>query len=67
MSSEAKKYKAYADECVHLAARATTREAREKLMNLARIWTEAAVTEDECARLKQPSPSTNPSPTRRIS
>ena len=47
MLSEAKKYHDYARECVRLAGRAETPELRDKLIDLARVWMDAALTEEE--------------------
>jgi hypothetical protein len=49
MPSEAKKYFDYARECARLAGRAETGEARDKLVDLARVWMEAAMREEEYA------------------
>ena len=45
--SEAKKYRGYARECVRLAGHAETPELRDKVIDLARIWMDAALTEEE--------------------
>lgn len=47
MPSEAKKYFGYARECVRLAGHAETTEARNKLIDLARVWMQAGVNEEE--------------------
>ena len=47
MLSEAKKYHSYARECVRLAGQAETPERRDKLIDLARVWMDAALTEEE--------------------
>jgi hypothetical protein len=47
MPSEAKKYEGYARECVRLAGHADTPEARDQLLDLARVWMDAAMTEEE--------------------
>ena len=47
MLSEAKKYHGYARECVRLAGRAETPAQRDRLIDLARIWMDAALTEEE--------------------
>ena len=47
MPSEAKKYYEYALECTRLAGNAKTRDAREKLKELVRVWMDAAMREDE--------------------
>ena len=46
MSFHAHKYHGYARECVRLAEQADTLERRDKLIELARVWTEAALTEE---------------------
>jgi hypothetical protein len=56
MPSEAKKYHNYARECVRLAGQAHTPEARDKLLDLARVWMDAAVTEEEAAAVTDPDP-----------
>jgi len=56
MLSEAKKYHGYARECVRLAGRAETPELRDKLIELARVWMDAALTEEEAEeRATRPS------------
>ena len=45
MPSEAKKYHAYARECLHQAEKADIPERREKLFELSRVWLEAALPE----------------------
>ena len=45
MGWEAKKYFAYARECARQADEATSAERRDKLLELARVWTIAALTE----------------------
>jgi hypothetical protein len=47
MSPEAKKYHGYARECTRLAAQANTIEKRSKLLDLARVWRDAALTEEQ--------------------
>jgi hypothetical protein len=42
---EAKKYLDYARECVKQAEEAHTQERRDKLIELARVWTQAALAE----------------------
>jgi hypothetical protein len=49
MRSEAKKYHGYARECVRLAGAAETPELRDRLIDLARIWMDAALTEEEAS------------------
>jgi hypothetical protein len=56
MASEANKYHNYARECVRLAGHAHTPEARDKLLDLARVWMDAAVTEEEAAAVTDPDP-----------
>jgi hypothetical protein len=46
MSAEAKKYHGYARECTRLAGEANTLEKRNKLLDLARVWRDAALTEE---------------------
>jgi hypothetical protein len=61
MLSEAKKYHGYARECVRLAGRAETPELRDKLIELARVWMDAALTEEEAEeRATRPSSLTPP-------
>jgi hypothetical protein len=61
MLSEAKKYHAHARECVRLAGRAETPELRDKLIDLARVWMDAALTEEEAQeRTTRPSSPTPP-------
>jgi hypothetical protein len=62
MTFEAKKYRAYARECLLLAEKADRVDVREKLIDLSRIWTEAAVNE-ESHSLKG-SPATGPAQAR---
>jgi len=49
MPSEAAKYLQYARECVRLAGHTAGEEQREKLLALARVWMDAAMTEEELA------------------
>jgi hypothetical protein len=51
MLSEAQKYHAYARACLQLAERADTAERKEKLLELSRVWTEAASREDALCRV----------------
>jgi hypothetical protein len=44
--NEAKKYRAYARECLRQAETAEKAEAREKLIELSRVWMEAALNEE---------------------
>jgi len=43
---EAKKYQGYARECLRQAEAADTSDTREKLIELSRIWMEAALNEE---------------------
>jgi hypothetical protein len=45
--SEAKKYHGYARECLWLAEQADKPETRQRLVELSRIWIEAALTEEK--------------------
>jgi hypothetical protein len=49
MPSEAAKYLEYARECVRLAGHAVEAGERDKLVELARTWMQAAMTEEEAA------------------
>jgi hypothetical protein len=61
MMSEAKKYHGYARECVRLAGAAETPELRDRLIDLARIWMDAALTEEEAQeRATRPSSLSSP-------
>ena len=42
MSREAQKYQDYARECLRQAEEADTSERRDKLLELARVWADAA-------------------------
>jgi hypothetical protein len=44
---EAEKYWDYARECVKQAEKAHTQERRDKLIELARVWTQAALSEQD--------------------
>ena len=55
MSSEQHKYLDYARECVRLAGHAETAELRDELIELARVWMDAAMAEDE-AEGERPRP-----------
>lgn len=46
MLSEAKKYHAYARECLQQAQHAQKPETRDKLIELSRVWLEAALREE---------------------
>jgi hypothetical protein len=60
MLSEARKYHAYAHECVRLAGQAKTPELRDKLIDLACIWMDAALTEEEAEEKARPPSSFGP-------
>lgn len=45
-SSEAEKYWQYSQECTRQAVEADTPELRDQLLELARLWTEAALREE---------------------
>ena len=47
MLSEAKKYHAYARECLKLAGEATNSDLRKRLVELSRVWMEAALEEEK--------------------
>ena len=49
MPSEASKYLDYARECIRLAGHAESADARDKLIDLARVWMDAAMTEEAMA------------------
>jgi hypothetical protein len=49
MSWEARKYHAYARECSRLAEQADSIEKRNKLLELARVWLDAAIIEEQIA------------------
>ena len=55
MSYEAKKYRAYARECLRLAEKTDKTQIREKLINLSRVWLDAALNEE---RLDNRAPGT---------
>ncbi len=50
MPSEAEKYWQYSRECTQQAVEAETPELRDQLLDLARVWTEAALREDMNAK-----------------
>jgi hypothetical protein len=54
MPSEAKKYWQYAQECSRQAVEVEAPEVRDQLLELARVWTEAAMCEELNAN--RPSP-----------
>jgi hypothetical protein len=62
MLSEAKKYHGYARECVRLAGAAETPELRDRLIDLARIWMDAAMTEEETEEKSTRPSSLTPPP-----
>jgi hypothetical protein len=47
MLSEAKKYHSYARECLKLAEEATRSDVRKRLVELSRVWMEAALREEK--------------------
>jgi hypothetical protein len=49
MTWEAKKYHGYARECFRLAEEANSVETRNKLLELARVWMDAAHVEEQAA------------------
>jgi hypothetical protein len=51
MSSEAKQYWQYSRECNRQALQAKTPDLRDQLLDLARMWTEAAVREEINAKV----------------
>jgi hypothetical protein len=53
MRFEADKYRAYARECLRQAEEADSETTRDKLLDLARVWTQAAWVEDSAAREQQ--------------
>jgi hypothetical protein len=57
MPSEAAKYIDYARRCTSLAERAKSDAERDKLVDLARVWMSAAMTEEEAARSSASSAS----------
>jgi hypothetical protein len=59
MPSEAAKYLQYARECARLARQARSEEHREKLVRLARVWMDAATTEEELTTSKTAPVSTS--------
>jgi len=52
--SEAQKYWQYSQECTKQAVQAETPELRDRLLELARIWTEAALCEESNAKHSVP-------------
>jgi hypothetical protein len=55
VSSERQKYLDYARECVRLAGHAEAPELRDELIELARVWMDAAMAEEE-AESERPRP-----------
>lgn len=53
MRFEADKYYAYARECLRQAEEAESDTTRDKLLDLARVWTQAALVEESAAREQQ--------------
>ena len=49
MSWEARKYHGYARECARLAEQTDSVEKRNKLFELARVWMDAALIEEQAA------------------
>ena len=54
MPSHAKRYWQYSQECSRQAVEAETPELRDQLLDLARVWTEAAICEE--LNSNRPSP-----------
>jgi hypothetical protein len=55
MSWHVQKYHGYSRECVRLAEEASSAEKRNKLLELARVWADAALVEEQAAgRVKPP-------------
>ena len=54
MPWRAKKYRGYATECVRLAKQADLIEKRNKLLELARVWSDAALVEEQFATEARP-------------
>jgi hypothetical protein len=52
MGREAKKYLDYARECTRQAEEADNPQRRDKLIELARVWTQAALTEQGAYRIQ---------------
>ena len=49
--SDAQQYHAYARECLEMAEKADTPEQREKLIELSRVWMQAALEQErKCAQ-----------------
>jgi len=60
MPSEAKKYHAYARECLHQAEKADAPETKEKLIELSRVWLEAALREEGLGKPSSNERATGP-------
>jgi hypothetical protein len=56
--SEAKRYHAYARECLRLAEASDKSDDRERLLELSRVWMEAALVEERHALENSASKST---------
>jgi hypothetical protein len=54
MSSEAEEYWQYSRECAKQAVQADTPEHRDQLLDLVRVWTEAALCEEMNAKAGTP-------------
>jgi hypothetical protein len=54
MSWQASKYRGYANECVRLSEQADSIEKRDKLVELARVWADAALVEERFAAEARP-------------
>jgi hypothetical protein len=54
MGAEAKKYFGYAMECARQAREAICEERRDKLLELSRVWMNAALTEGNIAERRAP-------------
>ena len=54
MSWQANKYRGYAIECVRLAKQAESIEKRNKLLELACVWSDAAQVEEQFATAARP-------------
>ncbi len=57
MPSEAETYWQYSRECTRQAVQAETPELRDQLLDLARVWTEAALREELNAKRSTVKPS----------
>jgi hypothetical protein len=60
MSREAQKYRDYARECLRQAEEAHTSERRDKLLELARVWADAALAIDVDQPTDEVSPAEEP-------